>query len=137
VYRWYLTHCLKMVVANGFFDAFAHLDYISRYSPLDEKNVLYSQYTDEYDALLRALVERDKLLEINTSRFGEAGAQENLHAIYSRYYALGGRYVTIGSDAHGPSRLGYRYADALRMAQEIGLKATYFKGRQMHLSEVH
>ncbi|MCL2421233.1 MAG: histidinol-phosphatase HisJ family protein [Defluviitaleaceae bacterium] len=131
VYDRYLSYALEMVKLNDFFDVLGHIDYISRYSSLPEKNILYEKYADAYDALLKALIERDKLLELNTSRLGDENACKNLFAIYSRYRDLGGRYVTIGSDSHNTGKLGYKFDKALEMIDEIGLKPVHFKNRQM------
>jgi len=133
VYERYLAYALKMVETNEYFDALGHIDYISRYSPLPEKNVRYKKYADAYDNLLRALVERDKLLELNTARLGREDARRNITDIYSRYRDLGGRYVTIGSDAHVPERLANNFDIALDIINGIGLVPVYFKERRMIL----
>jgi len=132
-YRRYLQFIREMVEEplNGYFNTLGHIDYLSRYSPLAIKEVLYKDYPDEYDAVLRALVRLDKAMEINTRRFGDVDAVSNLCEIYRRYRTLGGRYVTIGSDAHAKDRIGKHFKEALRMAAELGLTAVYFKDRKM------
>jgi len=130
MYKRHLSYMLKMVQINDFFDALGHIDYISRYSPFSEKNVLYETYADEYDAILRTLIEQDKLLELSTKRLGDEKARKNLVSIYSRYRDLGGQYVTIGSDAHDTRSLGYNFDIALEMINEIGLMPVYFKNRR-------
>ena len=130
-YNHYLEYTLKMIKINDFFDSLGHIDYISRYSPLPEANVLYQKYSILYDKILQALIKRDKLLELSTRRFDDKGAIANLTAIFSRYHKLGGRYVTIGSDAHGKGQLGYNFDAALEMIKEIGLAPVYFKERRM------
>ena len=130
VYERYLNYSLKMVEMNDFFDSLAHIDYVSRYSPLPEKNVLYEKYSTSYDALLKALIERDKLLELNTRRLADKQARNNLAKVYSRYRDLGGKYVTLGSDAHHVSKLGENFDIAVEMIKEIGLLPVYFKERR-------
>jgi len=127
-YRRYLFYALEMVRQNDFFDALGHIDYISRYSP--QPGSVYGAYPDEYDALFRALIEANKVMEFNTARIGDKHARQNLFDIYSRYYALGGRYVTLGSDAHTLSRLGDQFPAALRLLNEIGLQIVYFSERK-------
>lgn len=131
-YRRMLTYTREMVERCDFFDTLGHIDYIARYSPLEEKDVRYAAYPDEYDALFTAMIERDIALEMNTARFGEARAEANLYQIYRRYRALGGRFVTIGSDAHRPERVGRYHARALKMARETGLAPVYYIARKRY-----
>ena len=72
-------------------------------------------------------------MEINTRRLDEAQACEALLAIYQRYKQLGGRYCTIGSDAHYSEHVGRRLDKALMLAQQSGLQPVYFKERKMYL----
>ena len=132
-YAQHLDYTREMIEANEFIDALAHIDYISRYSPFPEKDLFYDKYADSYDALLRALVERGKLLELSTRRLRDKLARDNLFAIFSRYRDLGGRYVVIGSDAHTTGQLGYKFGTALEMLNEIGLVPAYFNKRRMIL----
>jgi histidinol-phosphatase (PHP family) len=129
-YRRMLTYTAEMIVLNDFFDSLGHIDYISRYSPLAEQNVLYEKYPDEYDAVFTALIERGKALEINTARFGNARAETNLFRLYKRYNELGGTIVTLGSDAHHISRLCRYFDRALGMVREAGLTVVYFRDRK-------
>ena len=131
--RW-LTYTREMAASNDFFHSLGHLDYISRYTPLQEKNIPYAAYPDEYDALFKTLAERDAALEINTARFGDRETELCLNEIFRRFHETGGRYVTIGSDAHRPGKLGRHHARGLRMAREIGLTPVYFKDKKMKVS---
>ena len=130
VYELHLAFMLEMIKAGDFFDALGHIDYISRYSPFPEKNVLYEKYAGQYDEILRTLIERDIVLELSSKRVADKYARKNLYAIYSRYRDLGGQYVTIGSDAHIAKDLGRNFDIAINMVDEIGLVPVYFKERR-------
>jgi histidinol-phosphatase (PHP family) len=130
-----LTYSLEMVELYDYINAFAHIDYISRYTPAPEKNVPYDDYANEYDALLKALARRDIALEINTARFGSPGLEANLARVYRRFNELGGRFVTIGSDAHTVENLGRYHSRAVAMAREAGLKPVYYKKRKRYACE--
>ena len=52
-----------------------------------------------------------------------------------RYYELGGRYVTIGSDAHIPEGVGRNYARARELARAFDLTVVTFRERQMRICE--
>jgi histidinol-phosphatase (PHP family) len=129
-----LTYSLEMVKIYDFIDAFGHIDYVSRYTPAPDKNAYYDDYAAEYDALLQMLAERDIAIEINTSRFGAIpGLEKNLARVYKRFYQLGGRYCTIGSDAHNLQALGHYHKEAVNMARECELTPAYFKKRKREL----
>ena len=50
------------------------------------------------------LMERSKALEINTKPFPDPQAVERMKYIVSLYASLGGRKITLGSDAHSADR---------------------------------
>jgi len=131
--RRYLTYGKEMVEYCGFFDAFAHIDYIARYSKGIERIFHYKDFSREFDALFKALAERDMALEINTSRFGNNKVVGQMLPIYKRFKELGGRFVTIGSDAHNMYSLGRHYAEALGLANIAGLTPVYYRGRERHI----
>lgn len=86
---------------NDEFDVYGHLDYVVRYGGYTEKKIEYDEFRDILDQILIALIKKDKGLEINTSglRYGLGSPHPNKD-ILKRYRQLGGRIVTIGSDAH-------------------------------------
>ena len=133
VYKTHLIYMLDMIKKNDFIDALGHIDYISRYSPFDEKNVLYDNYAELYDEILTELIKRNVVLELSTRRINDIGAGKNLAKIYKKYYDFGGRCVTLGSDAHNVAGIGYGFNTALKFINEIGLKPVYFKERKMVL----
>ena len=132
--RRYLTYAREMVELCGFFDSFAHIDYPARYGDKVNKRFQYKIYPNEFDALLRAIADRGLAMEINTSRFGNdsvIGGQ--LAPIYKRFNELGGKYVTIGSDAHTPWALGRYYNKAIGLADIAKLAPVYFNKRERRL----
>ena len=128
--RRYLTYSLEMVELSGFFDSFAHIDYIARYSEKIDRLFYYYNYPKEFDALLKALADRDLAMEINTARFDDNNLVGRLLPIYKRFNELGGKYVTIGSDAHTPWALGRHHDKALGLAAMAKLTPVYYKERK-------
>jgi histidinol-phosphatase (PHP family) len=131
-YRRMLEYTAEVIEASGFFDTLGHIDYVSRVSPYAEKNVLYAAYRDEYDVIFRLLAERGAAMEINTVRLSDRTAVENLTQIFTRFRELGGRYVTIGSDAHRPEDLARHFDKAELIWNKAGLTPVYFRERRMH-----
>ena len=133
VYQSHLIYMLDMIKKNDYIDALGHIDYISRYSPFEEENVLYGEYNELYDEILLELVKRDIVLELSTRRINDKRAVKNLVAIYKKYHDFGGRYVTLGSDAHNIDGIGYGFDTAMQFIKEMGLVPVYFKERRMFM----
>jgi histidinol-phosphatase (PHP family) len=129
----YLTYMKEMVNISGFFDSLAHIDYICRYNPATSPFFKYDLYKTEFDAVLKALVGNNKAIELNTARIGADNEphEAELCKILSRFRALGGQYVTIGSDAHSVENLGNHYTRALHIAKNTGLTPVYYKERKL------
>ena len=113
------------------FDSFAHIDYMCRYMPYEDKELVYAEAPELFDAVFRLLVEKDKAIEINTRRLDNPQAVEHLLVLYKRYRELGGRYATLGSDAHYQEHVGRRLDIAREMAEAAGLVPVYFEQRKM------
>jgi len=84
-----------------------------------------------WDDLLKLLIKDGKVLEINTRKLDDEKNVQSLNIIYKRYAELGGKYVTLGSDAHYKKDVGRRLKVAKKMAEKLGLKPVYFKRRKL------
>ncbi len=103
------------------FDVVGHLDYLRRYSP-EIAAIPSDQAAVLYDQILIKLINKDKGLEINTSAQYYGNEWFYPHPeILKRFKALGGRWVTIGSDSHGPLTLGTGFDEATQWIKKIGL----------------
>lgn len=105
------------------FDVYGHLDYMMRYAPItmEEKRYSYHEYGEYYDRILAKLIKKGKGIEINTSalKSGQLDTNPNLEVV-TRYAKLGGKIITIGSDAHLPEHLGYGFDVAKKMLKDAG-----------------
>lgn len=131
----FLKESLDCVLNHDNFDTLGHIDYLTRYWPYKGENLEYAKHAISYDKLLKALIEKNKVLEINTRRLDNEEAVKALIPIYNRYKALGGQYTTLGSDAHYVEHVGRRMDIALQIAKECNLEPVYFKERKMVLME--
>ena len=113
------------------FDVLGHIDYICRAATYDNPELDYETFKPAIDAVLKIVVERDKVLELNTRRFGSARAIAELVPVYKKYRALGGRFVTLGSDAHKVDAIGNYFARALDFARELDLTPVTFRERKL------
>ena len=105
------------------YDAVGHLGYIGRPSPFDKKTLVYEDFPDLIDDILKTIIKKDKILEANSST-GRCAAEGTLSlpdiSIFKRYYELGGHKVNFGSDSHRTERTGHNYDAVAGALREIG-----------------
>lgn len=130
VYSQYLNAMIESIKKHDFIDSLGHIDYIARYARFDDNEIYYRDFTYEIDEILRILIQNEKAIEINTRRIGNSNTVKSLIQIYKRYYELGGKIVTIGSDSHTKEDIGANFNIAKEMVDMCNLKIVYFKGRK-------
>ena len=128
-YHKYYQSMAENVRTHTFIDVLAHIDYIARYAPYDDPEIAYGSFAEDIDAVLQAVIETDTVLELNTRRLGSRRALKELAPVYARYRELGGRRVTLGSDAHTADAIGAHFAAAWDFAEALGLQVVTFCGR--------
>ncbi len=103
------------------FDVYGHLDYVVRYGGYAEKRIDYQEFREILDEILIQLIKKDKGIEINTSgiRYGLGNPHPNID-IVKRYKELGGKIITIGSDAHKVEDLAKDFDIAFDLLKEAG-----------------
>ncbi|MBP8597977.1 MAG: histidinol-phosphatase HisJ family protein [Selenomonas sp.] len=127
----YYQQMAQNIRQHDFIDVLGHIDYIARYAPYDNPEVQYGVFADAIDAVLQAAIETDTVLELNTRRMGSRMAIKELIPVYARYRELGGRQVTLGSDAHTADAVGNYFQEAREVADVLGLHIVTFVGRHM------
>lgn len=132
----YLRDSLLCVENHTDFDALGHIDYICRYWPYADKEFHMERNQTEWDQLFKILIERNIPVEINTRRLDDPVALAALFPLYKRYHQLGGKYCTLGSDAHYAEHVGRRLDTALKIARQANLRPVYFKKRKMILDSI-
>ena len=115
------------------YDILGHIDYICRAAPYDDPEIDYATFRDRIDRVLSTVIEREKVLELNTRRLDSRRALKELCPIYQRYKELGGRYITIGSDAHKVTVVGVNFDRAIEFATELGLIVVTFVERRLEI----
>ncbi|MFA5696419.1 MAG: histidinol-phosphatase HisJ family protein [Bacilli bacterium] len=132
-YLKYFNEVLENIILyNNEFDVYGHLDYVVRYGGYSEKSLDYIEFKDIIDEILITLINKNKGIEVNTSgiRYGLGTFHPNIDII-KRYKELGGKIITIGSDAHKTSDLGRDLILVLDMLEIIGFDSiTIFHNRK-------
>jgi histidinol-phosphatase (PHP family) len=113
---------------SGLFDALGHLDFVKRYLAPHVTAADLATAPELYEPILRALVDTGTALEINTSGLRQAANETYPSpAIVARYRELGGRAVTVGSDAHLAEAFAWGLADGYDAATAAGFEALTFR----------
>ena len=122
----YLNEVLQNITFyKNEFDVYGHIDYVIRYIIKNYGNVMtkidYQEFRELFDEILLSIIKADKGIEINTSgiRYGLGTPHPNIEII-KRYKELGGKIITIGSDAHKSSDLGSSFDIAYDILDEVG-----------------
>lgn len=113
---------------TGLFDTMGHIDFVKRYLVPHVTAADLAAAPELYEPILTALVSSGTALEVNTSGLRQAaGETYPSPAIVARFRALGGRAVTIGSDAHRAESFAWGLADGYTIAREAGFEAMRFR----------
>lgn len=123
----YFDEVLEVAQWNKF-DSLAHLTYPLRYiTGVHKIEIDISEYLPVIDKIFTTLIENNKALEVNTSGLRqEIGVPMPDEFLLRRYYSLGGRLITIGSDAHKVADLGKGINETLQLLKKIGFESYYY-----------
>lgn len=118
-----------------------HFDYVSRYSQsYEDRNMYYKDFPDYFDKLFTILVQRGIALEINTATYQKRDsfpANRLDINILKRYKELGGELITLGSDAHDPSRVAQSFQETAEIIKAAGFRyLTHFVKRKPVLESI-
>lgn len=105
----------------GGFDALGHMDFPKCYYG----EIYYEEAT--INEIFRNLLDEDLVIEINTSSLRK-GHEQTMpgRELLEIYKANGGKYVTIGSDAHVVEDVGADYVRAKSLLEEVGLQEVVY-----------
>ncbi len=122
IYLAYLEE-VRLSARSGLFDAIGHLDYVKKFT--GDASYLHSnqRLRPALEEALRAIIAGGAALEVSTK--GLVGKSRDYRPsldIVRHYRHLGGRNVTIGSDAHDCEVLGTGVARLQRICEKMGLQ---------------
>ncbi|MCL2797159.1 MAG: histidinol-phosphatase HisJ family protein [Firmicutes bacterium] len=122
-YNEYFEAVLESLDAPYPYHSVGHLGYVERTAPYPDPGVHYNEFSKILDAILTAIIRKEKILELNTNVYGSASIRwlPN-NEIWARYRELGGTRATFGSDAHRKGRIGEGYGEAAAYLKGLGFK---------------
>lgn len=117
----YFDELLELVALDNF-DSLAHMTYPLRYICGNAGlNISLDDYSEKIDEILSLLVHNRRALEINTSGLRQIiGKTLPDETIIKRFHQLGGRYITLGSDAHRWGDIGSGIEDGMQILYQCG-----------------
>lgn len=129
-YEPYFEEVLR-AVKSGFFDVLGHIDVIRRYGAMAPEPLRAEDYYGLLRRTIEGLIKRDMALEVNSSGLFHHTAEIYPSADILRLYReLGGKRISLGSDAHRPAEIGRGFDEAIKLIKSNGFKAiTYFERR--------
>lgn len=130
----------EMIWLGRDFDIMGHYDYVTRYGPYPQASILYEDFPDLLDSIFRFLIDNGKALEINTKTYQTfAGGRTPIldDKLLLRYKELGGEALSLGSDSHKSSVVGFRFPFYAEKLKSLGFRwEAHFEKRQMVMTEL-
>ena len=125
--RLFLETTLESVRVHEDYDVLGHLTFICKARANPRQELLhYCDHKTIMDEILRELVKRGKGMELNTSGIDRCGGPLPTLEYFQRFHELGGRIVTVGSDAHDTRRAGqYTHEMTAELKKIFGYVCTF------------
>ncbi|WP_343008796.1 histidinol-phosphatase HisJ family protein [Clostridium celatum] len=136
-YRRYFEEVNK-VCTSPYIDIVAHLDLMKRYAFNTHGRYEFNEYKELIEDVLKNIIKSGKGIEVNTSTLRSI-VNETMPGedILRLYYDLGGRIITVGSDAHKCEDVGAGIEESISMLKAIGFNEIYtFENRQAIAIEI-
>lgn len=133
VYREYLRLIRASLEAPYPYDIVGHIGYIARYVPYENRDLTMEEFGEEIDDILNTIIAKGKILEVNSSTKNLPWVAIPDVNILKRYYELGGRKISYGSDSHGKDRILDKREEIVSTLKEIGFThiTVPFKGEHI------
>lgn len=117
----YFEETLHNIELYHDFDVLAHLDYMVRYCTGMGQRYSFSEYEEIITAILEQLIHTGKALELNTGGLRKGMRETNPGVqVIRRFHELGGRMISVGSDAHRPEDLAASFPAAEEVLRAAG-----------------
>ncbi len=115
-YAKYIELYTDMLIECDDFDIVAHIDYLLRYIG----RVDISNHEHALKKLMKLIIAKKKALEFNTRFIYKYNNTSYLEYLFTLYYELGGRRVSLGSDCHSKDTYKAGFDTAIALLKKIG-----------------
>lgn len=132
----YFLKQLEMVRGFDNFDVLCHIDYAFKTAYLIDSNLKIEKFESILSEIMRELIKKEKALEINTKVQSELPIEHTKYLL-NLYKKLGGKYLTLSSDAHEITRFLDGFDKYIPIIKESGFNhLTYFIKRKKYLFDI-
>jgi len=112
---------VEALAASGWCHVIGHFDYVTKQLPDRVAALRDEAYWQGVDRILARCIAGGVAVEVNTHHILDRGLGLSADGeILARYAALGGRRVTVGSDAHRPSDVAHGFVRAEATLRQAG-----------------
>ncbi len=129
----YLGTVRQSLEAPYAYDIVAHIQYVLRYVDGMDAALFFDMYGEQIRDILQTIIDKNKILEVNTSSYGLAQDTLPDERILTLYYTLGGRKISFGSDAHAVNRVGDKWDSVVELLKKIGFTHLTIPCRGKHI----
>ena len=120
IYGQYLRLIRDSLDVPYHYDIVAHIGYAARYVQFEDKTFSLEEFGEQIDDILQTIIKKDKILEVNSANKTLPNRTLPAKHIIERYFELGGRKVSFGSDAHFVERIADKREEVVEMLKKIG-----------------
>ena len=122
--RRYYQEILDVVKVYKDYSILGHLDVIKRYDKQGE--IEFEKIQDLIEQIYEVVIADGKGIELNTSsRAYKLKSLMPSKEILKLYHDMGGKIITIGSDAHNADRIGDCVMESQKILKDIGFDGIY------------
>lgn len=136
VFNLYFDDIIKVLDAEVKVDILAHLTYPSRYingKYARRENIMSCEEKMRY--ILELIIRKDIALEVNTSNHKTDFKVFMPHGeIIKMYREMGGKLITLGSDAHEAKHASIAFSEAAELIKSIGFSELYYYEKRKPIS---
>jgi histidinol-phosphatase (PHP family) len=136
-YELFLQEVWQSLHAPYPFQIVGHLGYVERNAKYENRRLVYAEFPDLLDAILKKAAQDGKALEVNSHTKSLEFDYGPDITIIKRFKELGGQFVTFASDAHAVGTIGQKWAQAISAITSAGFKfVTSFMGQKPRMHEI-
>ncbi|REE92933.1 histidinol-phosphatase (PHP family) [Paenibacillus taihuensis] len=126
----YFSHVRDAVQLMDNYDVVAHLDYVSRYTKRIVDVEDYERCKSMLYDLFEIMIKKDKVLELNTTGLYRQGWIHPHSCLIEMYLDLGGKWFSLGSDAHRVGSYEQGFGQALKLLKSYDIhEVVQFRNR--------
>ena len=127
----YINAYIKNIQNFDNFDVVAHIGFLSKFAPGPDWEILYKDFKEQIDELLKLIISKGKGIEVNASGLKNSAYTLPEIDIIKRFRELKGEIITVGSDAHSKIYVGYEFDYIKVMLHKMGIQyLTKFENRK-------